>query len=199
MNRAMNKPSVRHRASTKRKSLLGLAVLAVLCLAFLASCTCGNGASPAPEKTPPAPPEPEEGVYLYPTQVEALPGEEFDIEITVRPSGWGVSGCEVVMTYDPQLMEPLDIEAGDFLGATPLIGLKRIDSQSGTITLAMARVGETSAPSPAGVLATVTFKVADSAAAGTYDLPLTWVGLADEDFQDITGFPVQGTSVRISS
>ena len=196
MNRVMN------RTLTKRKSLLGLAVLAVLCLCSLAaSCTC----APAEESSPPAPklppprPEPEEGVYLYPTLIEARPGEDVDVEVRVRPSGRGVSGCEVVIGYDPAVMESLGVEAGDFLGATPLVGLQKIDSQSGKISLAMARVGETTVPSPAGVLATVSFRIADSAAAGTYSLSLTWADLSDQDFKDIIGFPTQGTEVWMVS
>jgi len=138
-------------------------------------------------------------VYLYPTLIEARPGEELSIEIRVKPAGQGVSGCEVVIGYDPAVMESLGVEAGDFLGAAPLVGLKKIDSQSGKISLAMARVGETTTPSPTGILATVSFRIADSAATGTYNLSLTWAGLSDQDFQDIIGFPTQGTEVWIAS
>lgn len=187
-----------NKALTRRRFRLGGAVLAMLCLCSLAaSCTC----APAEESSPPAPelpptrPEPDEGVYLYPTLIEARPGEDLSVEIRVKPTGQGVSGCEVVIGYDPAVMESLGVEAGDFLGAAPLIGLENIDSQSGTVALAMARVGDTTAPSPAGVLATVSFRVADSAASGTYSLSLTWAGLSDEDFQDIIGFPTQGTEV----
>ena len=191
-----------NRALTKRKSLLGPAVLAMLCLCSLAaSCTCApaeESSPPAPE-LPPARPEPEEGVYLYPTLIQARPGEDVAVEIRVSPSGWAVSGCEVVIAYDPVVMESLGVEAGDFLGATPLVGLEKIDSQSGKISLAMARVGETTVPSPAGVLATVSFRIADSAAAGTYSLSLTWADLSDQDFKDIIGFPTQGTEVWIVS
>jgi len=196
MNRVMN------RALTRRRLRLGGAVLAVLCLCSLAaSCTCApaEGPSPSPPQVPPARPEPEEGVYLYPTLIEARPGEELSIEIRVKPAGQGVSGCEVVIAYDPGVMQPLDIETGSFLGPTPLVGLRKIDSQSGKISLAVARVGETTAPSPAGILATVSFRIADSAATGTYNLSLTWVGLSDQDFQDIIGFPTQGTEVWIVS
>jgi len=191
-----------NRALARQRFRLGLAVLAMLCLCSLAaSCTCApaEGPSPSSPKVPEARPEPEEGVYLYPTLIQARPGEDVAVEIRVSPSGWAVSGCEVVIAYDPGVMQPLDIETGSFLGATPLIGLEKIDSQSGTIALAMARVGEATPPSPAGVLATVSFRIADSAAAGTYNLSLTWVGLADQDFQDIIGFPTQGTEVWIVS
>ena len=193
MNRVMN------RASTKRKSLLGSAVLAILCLCSLAaSCTCAQGPSSTPPKPPP-PSEPAEGVYLSPVLIEAHPGDEITIEIKVKPSGWGVSGCEVNLDFDPDVIEALAVEPGTFLGDTPLVGMNRIDNQSGWMTLALARVGVTSVPSPAGVLATINFKVLDSAKSGSYELDLIKVGLANEDFQDITKFAVQGTIINISS
>jgi len=73
-----------------------------------------------------------------------------------------------------------------------------MNNEEGVIRLALARVGKTPVPSPPGILAKVNFKVLDSATSGTYELKLTKVGLADENFQDITDFPVQGTSIKIS-
>ena len=186
------------KTSVKDKVLLSLTVLAILCLCPLAiSCTCAQGPSSIPPKPPPS--EPAEGVYLSPVLIEAHPGDEITLEIKVKPSGWGVSGCEVNLDFDPDVMEALAVEPGTFLGDTPLVGMNRIDNQSGWITLALARVGETSVPSPAGVLATVNFKVLVSATSGSYELDLTKVGLANEGFQDITQFTVQGTSINISS
>lgn len=191
-----------NKALTRQRLRLGRTALALLCLCCLAvSCTPAPAeeSPPAPPEVPPPPSEPEEGVYLYPTRIEARPGEELSVEIRVKPAGQGVSGCDVAMAYEPALMEALGVEAGDFLGAAPRIGLQKIDSQSGTIALAMARDGETTVPSSAGVLATVTFRIVASAAAGEYFLRLTWVGLSDQDFQDIIGFPTQGAEVWILS
>jgi len=186
------------KTSVKYKVLFSLTVLVILCLCSLVvSCTCAQGPSSTPAKSPLS--EPAEGVYLSPLLIEAHPGDEVSIEIKVKPSGWGVSGCEVKLDFDPDIMEALSVEPGTFLGDTPLVGMNRIDNQSGWVTLALARVGVTSVPSPAGVLATANFRVLDSARSGSYELDLTKVGLANEDFQDITQFTVQGTIINVSS
>jgi hypothetical protein len=196
--RVFGRGSVAQRpASRHRPVSLALSVLLVL----FVSCTAAPAeeAPSDPAEPAPAPSEPEEGVYLYPTRFEASPGDDLAVQIRVKPAGQGVSGCEVVIGYDPPVMESLGVEAGDFLGAAPVIGLEKIDSQSGTIALAMARGGETAVPSPAGTLATATFRVVDSAAAGQYYLRLTWASLSDQDFLDIIGFPTQGAEVWIAS
>lgn len=186
------------KTSVKYKIMLSLTALSILCLCpLMMSCAWARGPSSTPAKPPPS--EPAEGVYLSPLLIEAHPGDEITIEIKVKPSGWGVSGCEVNLDFDPDIMEALAVEPGTFLGDTPLVGINRIDNQSGWITLALARVGVTSVPSPAGVLATATFKVLDSAKSGSYELDLTKAGLANEDFQDVTQFTVQGTIINISS
>jgi len=177
----------------KRIIIVSLVLLVTLGIGMLGiSCTCG-GEAPVP---PPS--EPKEGVYLNPTSIEAGPGQEVSIEIKVKPSGWGVSGGEINLAFNSDVLEVADTEPGDFLGSSPIIGLNRIDNQSGVVRLALARVGETTVPSPPGILATVQFRVLDSASSGAYEVKLTKVGLADENFQDITDFSIQGTSIKIS-
>jgi len=190
----------------KRVVLISLILLSILGAVVL-PVSCARGPAPVQPPTQPPPaappvaplPEPEEGVYLSPVLLEAHPGEEVSIEIKVKPSGWGVSGCEVSLAFDCEVMTAVEIEPGGFLGTTPVIGLKRMDNGEGIIKIAMARRGETSAPSPPGILATIQFKVSDSAKSGTYELEVTKVGLADESFQDITEFTTQGASIKISS
>lgn len=191
----------------KRLTIVSLVLLALLmsvCVLVI-SCTCKEKATeppsqPAPPELPsePALPEPEEGVYLSPTLIEAKAGQTVSFEIMVKPSGWGMSGCEINLVFSPDIMGEVDIELGDFLGSNPVIGLKQVNNRDGVVRLALARVGETSVPSPPGILATVKFKILDSATSGTYELKLTEIGLADENFQDITGFTVQGASIKIS-
>lgn len=137
-------------------------------------------------------------VYLEPPSLNVQRGQELSINITVEPSGWGVSGCEVNLSFNSTVLQGVNIKVGEFLGSSPLIGLEDIDNQAGVVRLVMARVGMTTAPSPPGVLAIVYFSISDSAAGGTYDLELTKVGLADENFQDITGFTIKGARIKIS-
>jgi hypothetical protein len=187
-------PRSETQALMKRTVILSLFMLVALATGLLGA-SCGGGGEPP--ITPP--PIPEEGVYLNPTYIEAEPGEELTISIEVKPSGWGVSGGEISLVFDPDVLQAIDIEPGDFLGSSPIVGLKQLDNQAGEIRLAQARVGETEVPSPSGTLATVELKVLDSAGSGVYEIELIVVGLADENFNDIAGFTVQGTIIKISS
>jgi len=137
-------------------------------------------------------------VYLEPPSLSIQRGQELSINITVEPAGWGVSGCEVNLTFNSSVLQGVSIEVGGFLGSSPLIGLEDIDNQAGVVRLIMARIGSTTTPSPPGVLATVNFRVSDSAESGTYELKLTNVGLANEDFEDVTDFTVRGTNLTVS-
>jgi hypothetical protein len=137
-------------------------------------------------------------VYLEPPSLNVQRGQELSINITAEPSGWGVSGCEVNLTFNSSVLQGVNIEVGEFLGSSPLIGLEDIDNEAGVVRLVMARLGMTTAPSPPGVLATVNFTVSDSAESGTYELKLTKVGLANQDFEDVTDFAVRRTVLTVS-
>lgn len=185
-------------ALMKRIVILSLLLLAII-LAGIGAISCKKEVTEPPPEEPPTPPSiPEEGVYLNPTFIEAQPGQELSINIEVKPSGLGVSGSEVNLSFNPGVLEAVDIKPGNFLGSSPIVGLQQVDNQGGVVRLALARVGKTAVPSPSGILATVEFKVLDSATSGTYEIELTKVGLSDENFQDITGFTIQGTSIKIS-
>jgi hypothetical protein len=182
----------------KRIVILSLILLAILSTGlFSLSCSCEEEVAPPTTPPPSFPSIPEEGVYLNPAFVELQPGQALSIGIEVKPSGWGASGGEISLAFDTAVLEAVSIEPGDFFGPSPIVGLERIDKQGGIIRLALARVGQTAVPSPAGILAEVDFRVLDTAASGSYEIELS-VGLADQDFQDITGFTTQGATIRIS-
>jgi len=186
----------------KRAVILGLVGLVTLSLGlFGLSCSCGEKAVPETTTPPPpsTPPIPQEGVYLNPTFIELEPGQTLSIKVAVKPAGWGASGGEINLAFNPAVLEAVDVKPGPFFGKDPIVGLRRIDNQEGVIRLALARVGETAVPSPPGELATVEFVVPDSATSGTYELELTEVSLADQNFQDITGFTTQSTIIKINS
>lgn len=180
----------------KRIVILSLVWLVTLCTSLSGlSCSCEEEVA---EPTTPPPSIPEEGVYLNPAFIELQQGQVLSLSVEVKPSGWGASGGEINLVFDVAVLEAVDIEPGDFFGSTPIIGLKRVDNQGGIVRLALARVGETAVPSPPGILATVEFRVLDSAARGTYEIELTQVGLANEYFQEITGFTIQGATIKIN-
>ncbi len=136
-------------------------------------------------------------VYLTLPSAEAEPGEELEVRVDVNLKDRGISAGEILFTFDGGAMEVVSIEPGALLGANPLVGLNEIDNQAGTIEFALARTGSTSVPTPPGVFALVKLKVLESAETGTYELELSEVDLADEDFNDITGLKVTGAQVSI--
>ena len=139
----------------------------------------------------------EAGVYISPNSQGASPGQALTVEVKVEPSTCGVSGGEIHLSFDPTAMRVIGYEAGDLLGATPLIGLEELDSEAGTLKYALARLGDTPVPTQSGAFMVIDFEVLDTAKSGTYDLELTKVGLADEEFQEVEKFKVQGSSVDI--
>ena len=120
-------------------------------------------------------------VFLNPKSQSAKPGNQIKMSLEVVPADWGVSAFEVQISFDPAKLEALSVEAGDALGAKPILGIRKIDNAQGTIVYALARVGDTTAPGKKGVLANLVFS-GKSGAAGPAKLELTKVGLTDENF-----------------
>lgn len=139
----------------------------------------------------------EAGVYISPTSQEVSPGQVVTVEVKAEPSAYGVSGGEIHLSFDPTAMRVTGYEAGDLLGATPLVGLKGLDNDAGTLDYALARMGESPVPTPPGVFMVVDFEVLDTAETGTYDLRLVKIGLADKEFEDIEEINIQDASVEV--
>ena len=124
-------------------------------------------------------------VTLTPSSIDAEPGGSFTVDVEVDPKGQGISAAEVTINYDPQVFAYEGMAAGELLGASPLVGVESADQEIGQLIFALARRGETSAPTDAGTLATLTFSVQEAAPAGEHGLAVHRVGLADEAQQDV--------------
>jgi hypothetical protein len=123
-------------------------------------------------------------------------GEEFTVDLKVGSAGWGVSGVEFDLNFDPDALEIKEIKAGDLLGSNPLEGAKKIDNSAGTATYALARVGETAAQSEGGTLASITFK-ARSSTGQPVKITISRLNLTDENFADVTGLPAPEAEVTV--
>lgn len=134
---------------------------------------------------------------ITPDTVSADAGDELAVQITVDPDGRGVSGGELNLSFDTDGLTLLKVEAGDLFGADPLVGVETVDNDTGTLTYALARRGETTPPTPTSVFAELTFQVSQDAARGSYDLSVTSLGLADESFQDIAGISLGSATVSV--
>jgi len=135
--------------------------------------------------------------YIEPVYLEVRPGQEFIIKIKIDPGGKGVSGGEVEVNFNPNIFEVISVNPGDILGPSPLVGLREIDNVKGSIRYAIARVGRTELPTKPGVFAEIQFKTKFEANTGTYTIELVRIGLADEEFNDITEISIDNGSVEV--
>jgi len=136
-------------------------------------------------------------VYVEPASLELKQGEEFKVRIKVDPGGKGISAGEVNVTFNIDAFECISIGSGDILGPSPLEGVKRIDNAAGFLHYAIARIGRTEPPTPPGIFVEIRFKVKSEANIGTYTIELLGVGLADEEFKDITNIFIGNRLVEV--
>lgn len=168
----------------KLANRLPIIVIIAVCLGLLAvSCAKGAGVS----------------VALSPSPEKVKPGEQFKVEVRVEPGKQGVSAGEINLSFDSQVMQVVEVKPGELLGERPLPGILNIDNEAGTLNYSLARIGETTAPTPASAFAIVTFQVLEAAKAGDYELTFSGVGLANENFEDIPGVRVKGASIKIKT
>lgn len=123
-------------------------------------------------------------------------------EIQVDPGDHGVSAGEVHLLFDSALLHLTEIEVGDLLGAQPLVGHQAIDNDQGTMGLALARVGQTTSSTPAGIFASVKGELLSSAPGAIYKITIGDVepyvtGFVDENFHDISQIKSQGATVHV--
>ena len=81
---------------------------------------------------PTAPVEAETGALLglSPAQKTVKVGEEFEVELTLDTKGVGTSGTDVIVDYDPTLVEVLNVRPGLLYQKYPL---NEVDATSGKI------------------------------------------------------------------
>jgi hypothetical protein len=116
--------------------------------------------------------------------------------VLVTPGSFGISSGEANISFDPNVFEVVDVSPGTLLGTQPLVGFRQIDNTSGTVKIAMARIGTTPVPSSEGQFAIVEAVVKGTAPAGEYEVRLD-LALADHQFNSV-GTQVTGANVVVS-
>ena len=142
-------------------------------------------ASPTTPPTSVPPPAPV-AISLETTETEVRRGESFEVRVMVDPRGRGVSGVQVLIKYDPEVLRAHGAVPGVLLGETPAEDGPIIDHALGTLTYAAARLGRTTAPTSQGLFATLSFQVENSALSGTDStLRIAEVKIPDERIREI--------------
>lgn len=137
-------------------------------------------------------------VSIEPSSTSTRRGQSFTISIYVDVTGYGISGGEVVLSFNANVMKVVEVKPGTLFGADTIQGIKEIDNEAGTLTYALARIGEIPVPTPSGDFAIIEFEVSSNAERGNYEIKILKVGLADENFQDILGIETRGGTVAIT-
>lgn len=174
-----------------------------LVIAAVTLCLLFTTASCAPSAMPPPRGDTVDGaaisVTLIPSTEEAEPGEWFEVQVAVEPGNQGISAVEINLTYEPQAMRVGSVGAGPLLGENPLQGILKVDNQTGSLSYSLARVGKTTSPTQPATFAIIKFQILESAEAlNVLVFKLNRVGLADENFEDISGIEINaGASIKI--
>lgn len=137
-------------------------------------------------------------VYFEPSTIQVEPGQQFEVNIMVNPHGYGISACEINISYDQDAFTLINAQIGDLLGDDPVVGLEDIESP-GTILYAIARRGSTTPPTPTGTLLTLTFQVNSEAQSGSKNIEVVSVALVDENFQSIANVATSSLTVEVST
>ncbi len=124
-------------------------------------------------------------VSLTPDRYAVKPRDEFGVNVYVDPDGYGVSGGEVRLKYNPTVFKILRTIPGNLFGGNSIEGVCTVNESIGILRCSLARIGETSAPTSPGVFIRILFLVLGGSKEEAYHINLTFVGLADEKFNDI--------------
>ncbi|HDS45327.1 MAG TPA: hypothetical protein ENN68_04420 [Methanomicrobia archaeon] len=135
---------------------------------------------------------------VSPASQSVGPGDTFSITIVVAPDGEGLSAGQLDFAFDATAMQVDSVTAGNLFGANPTPAGLDLDNVAGTVSLALARKGFTTPPTPTGTFATITLTVNEDAPEGTYALDITNLRLADETFVEITGIAINDGAVTIA-
>ena len=163
--------------------------------------------TPAPSKVPldtsvpqpmhtTVPAIPPESIRIRPSSRIAQLGQEVSVFIEANV-GFGISGSEIKLKLDPAKLQVIDIIEGDLLGADPLVGLKKIDNQTGIVHYALARRGPTTTSTSTGALAVIKIRAMEATKTGVCDLTLEDVKLTNADFESKTEMQVHNGSIEV--
>jgi hypothetical protein len=137
-------------------------------------------------------------VCVTPRQISIDPGDMGQFSINIKPGEHGISGVELVLSFDPNGIRVIATEPRELLGADPIVGIEKIDQTAGKIWVALARVGPTDSPSPGGSFISVSFQVHEAAEpTSTLPLMLTTVNLVDELFAGIVQVHLEDGQISI--
>ena len=131
------------------------------------------------------------------------PGQQFDVAVTLKPGGRGVSGVTLTMAFDPALLQVVAVAPGDVLGlksreVSDFIPDVEFDNALGTIRYFDVRIGPTEPPTPTGLVASVRFRVRGNASVGRQTgVTIEAVQVLDQETEEVAVEPADELVLNI--
>ncbi len=120
--------------------------------------------------------------------------------MVIDPQQYGITAGDVELSFDPDVLEAIDIQPGLLMGSDVIMAKRTIDNTNGKLRLAVGREGTLpvwSIPTSEGTFATAELKVQDGASPQTVTVTISLIGLADQNFEDVLGIITSSATVRV--
>ena len=100
---------------------------------------------------------------VVPSSIDRTVGDEFSIDIVIEPDDAEVYSTQYTLGFDPEILEALSQEEGDFLNeagaANTIEATNNIDNEAGKLEYGLTRMGVTTGVTTTGTLSQITFRV----------------------------------------
>jgi len=127
-------------------------------------------------------------ISIYPSSIEASPGENFTIEIRIDPNGAEIYGVQYDLYFNPNILNATSQSQGNFLsqdGANTIVLVNEINNTIGKIEYGEMRMRVGVGVKEAGVISSISFKVIGTGTSG--------LNLSNVILSDINGIPIEAT------
>jgi murein DD-endopeptidase MepM/ murein hydrolase activator NlpD len=168
--------------------------------------TTGPMITPVPTTTTPTPtpvasipPSSAASAYFEPSVIDAKAGSEFLVTIGASSPNHAVSAGELHLSFSPSILEVISYDPGPLLGENPIRGINKLDPASGTLVVALARLGASPTTSQPDVFLKVRFRVKELNNTKDSSLKLDSLTLSDERFLGMTVSLPGPATIHISS
>ena len=131
-------------------------------------------------------------ISVYPSSIEASPGENFTIEIKIEPNGAEIYAVQYDLYFNPDILNAISQSQGNFLsqdGENTIVLVNKINNTIGKIEYGEMRMGVEEGVKEAGVLSYISFKVIGTERS---ELKLSNVILSDPNVTSIEATIVSG-------
>ncbi|MEM2148959.1 MAG: cohesin domain-containing protein [Ignisphaera sp.] len=137
-------------------------------------------------------------VYIEINKMKVSPGETFLANVIIDPAEKGISAVDVILSFNPEVLEALNISKGRLLGENVIELFSEINNTAGIIHYVAARVGATTPPTPKEILASIVFRVKQNAKPINTTISIARIGIADERIADIEYINTKNVTISIA-